>query len=742
MNALSHLKSPFAPGDSVRPGLVLERRIAKGGMGEVFLAQDQTLNRRVAVKALYANDAPTDAARQLLLEARALAQVAHPNVVAIYAVGEAQGAVYLEMEYVEGRSLRDLIEQGPIAPHQIGAWIAQVAAALDAAHELGVLHCDVKPDNILLRQQTADGQMQATLVDFGLARSRADGTTGKPITHGTRAYLAPELALRAPSAKADIFALAAVAHEWMFGVPPERCSWIEPARIGTRDRPASGLPQAAVAALARALDADPEGRPDSAGDFADALLRGLGLGHLRDGKGGPDAETTAQLAIPLCTFAQTSQQLRELVTTILALLPGSYPAAMLLTLGCEVPADLVAQLRAEGMASGVDSDLCLRPEVDRQPLLNQLDKKTLRNVMGRTATAVELTGPRSEATRELATRLYMSARRTEDAARLAMQSALAVKDAGLRRHHIARAAALTATATNPRHWLEALLVLLQWDMTCGWVAAARQPLAEAQGLVADWPLASDDPLRLRLELGAVWVQLGLGQTATANAALQRLQARGGLPAEHSATAATLRMRVLLMQGELDSAARYARSQPPRPEGIAWSEFWSIAALLSEHRGDLVFADHALHVAQTAAMDARDDIGVGRATLAQAEVQYRRGQFDTALALAESAVDVLRPRGTMSLGGYTCALRGQIHAALGDAAQATLWLSRAETAFSALGLHAARGAALSSLAQVAERSNAAAAQASIRVELARLTQRSGRDLLPATALDRVVFAFFA
>lgn len=742
MKPLSQRRSAFLPGDVVRPGLFIDRRIAKGGMGEVFLGVDQTLNRKVAIKALYTDEDPSDAAHQLLLEARAIAQIAHPNVVSVYAIGESKGSVYLEMEYVEGLSLRHVLEDWPLPLPAVCGWIAQVAAALDAAHELGVLHCDVKPDNILLRRTGADGELEATLVDFGLARSRAEGTIARPITHGTKAYLAPELALRAPSARADIFALAAVAHELLFGAAPERATWLDTPRIGTEQRPAADLGSAAASALARGLDPDPECRQASAGEFADALLLGLGQGHLRDGKAGPDAQTTAQLAIPLCTYAETDEQLRALVTTILALLPGSYPRALVLALGCEVPPKLIARLCAEGIASGVDSDLCLQTDVDRQPLLRQLDRKTMRNVMARTATAVEITAPRNGATRELATRLYMSARRTDDAARLAMESAAAVKDAAGRRQHIARAVALSATATNTRRWLEALLLLLEWDMACGWVAAARQPLAEAQGLAEDSGLARDDPLRLRIALGSIWVNLSAGQVVTADVALGRLEATGELSGVHLGTAAVLRLRILLMKGDVDAAAKFARGQPAERTGLAWSEFWSIAALLAQHRGERPFADHTLRLANTAALDAHDDIGLGRATLAHAEVLYHRGQFKQALTIAESAVEVLRARGTMSLTGYAYALRGQVHGALGDGMQATSWLARGEAVFSALGLHSARIATLSAQAEQARRSGAASAEASVRGELARLVQRNARDMPPATALDQVVFAFFA
>lgn len=732
----------FSPGDVIRSGLVVDHCIGHGGMGEVYLAVDSQLGRKVAVKALYINDnssktAPAD----LLLEARAMAQVVHPNVVSIYAMGEIAGTVYLEMEYIDGPSLRDLLDGGKLAIDQSALWIAQLGAALDFAHDLGVLHCDIKPDNVLLRRSAA-GKLTATLVDFGLARSRADGTLNSPITHGTMAYLAPELAKQPPQRQSDVFALAAIAHELLFGVPPVRNHWQAAAKVGTRERPASSLLDAAVVALSWALDADPQARPPTAGEFVDALLRGLQLGHLRAGVAAADPTTTAQLAIPLYATAQNPEQLQHLVTALLALIPFGFPRALPVALGCAVPPQLASELRHAGVACGLDTDLSLAAEVEREPLLRQLDRRTLRTVMARAAVALEITGQRTEATRQSATRLYVSAHRIEDAARLALESAANCRDARTRRQHMVRGATYCASATKLTNWLEAVTLIVEWDVACGWVEGTRAPLADAQGLLAELGLSPSHLDRLRVELSAVWVSLQTGALATACTALDRIEARAPLPSALVGVAAALRLRGHLMAGDLPKALDLLRSAPLERLGSGWTEFWAVGALLAQSRGEQATADRFCVLARTAAIDTCDDIGMGRATLTQAELHYHRGEIRAALRLAEAAVDVLRPRGLISLQAYAYALRGHCHVVLQQPMVAAHWLTRADGVFAELGLMAGRLATLTALGKLADSVTDPAASSAIDAELHHLKQRIARSGQVPPQLDRIVFAFLA
>src|ERR1043165_3039680 len=140
--------------------------IGRGGMGEVYLAHDPSLNRRVALKLLPAIiSADRERVRRFEQEARAASAISHPNVAHIYEIGETRGHRYITMEYVAGRTLRQVMKQGPMDARTALDIAAQVAAALAAAHAAGVVHRDVKPENIMLRD---DGY--AKVLDFGLAK--------------------------------------------------------------------------------------------------------------------------------------------------------------------------------------------------------------------------------------------------------------------------------------------------------------------------------------------------------------------------------------------------------------------------------------------------------------------------------------------------------------------------------------------------------------------------------------------
>ena len=140
-------------------------KIGEGGMGEVYKAEDRKLGRRVAIK-LLSSEATEDekAKKRLLREARAASTLNHPNIVTVYAIEEAEGMDFIAMEYVEGESLRARIERGPMEVEDLLGLGSQLSRALSAAHEVGLIHRDIKPGNILT---TPDGQ--AKLVDFGLA---------------------------------------------------------------------------------------------------------------------------------------------------------------------------------------------------------------------------------------------------------------------------------------------------------------------------------------------------------------------------------------------------------------------------------------------------------------------------------------------------------------------------------------------------------------------------------------------
>src|SRR5215475_9152401 len=141
-------------------------KLGEGGMGEVWRARDARLNRSVALKVLPTGMADDPTRRQRFeQEARALAALNHPNVVAVYDVGQADGQAYLVSELVDGESLRKMIERGPVSGRKLIDISVQAAEGIAAAHSLGIIHRDLKPENIML---TRDGRVK--VLDFGLAK--------------------------------------------------------------------------------------------------------------------------------------------------------------------------------------------------------------------------------------------------------------------------------------------------------------------------------------------------------------------------------------------------------------------------------------------------------------------------------------------------------------------------------------------------------------------------------------------
>jgi eukaryotic-like serine/threonine-protein kinase len=256
----------------------LEALLATGGMGEVWAARDLLLGRAVAVKVLggaLAGDGR--AAERLRREARAAARLEHPGIARVLDLGEHDGRPYLVMELLEGESLDARIGRaGPMAPAEAARIVAAVADALEAAHQAGVVHRDVKPGNVFL---TTAGEVK--VLDFGIASAAGEAalTTGDLI--GTAAYLAPERALgHRATAAADVYALGVVLYELLAGRRPfEAGSDIELAMAHVNAHPpplglvAPATPPSLVAACGQAMAKDPASRPQSAATFA-ALLRG------------------------------------------------------------------------------------------------------------------------------------------------------------------------------------------------------------------------------------------------------------------------------------------------------------------------------------------------------------------------------------------------------------------------------------------------------------------------------------
>jgi serine/threonine protein kinase len=200
----------------------IEKQIGKGGMGAVYLAHDEELDRRVALKVPRFEAPGSDVKERFYREARAAAAVEHPNICPIYDVGEHDGVAYLTMAFIEGKPLSEYIQPGK-APRQkhVAAVVRKVALALAAAHAQGVVHRDLKPANIML--SPGKGPI---VMDFGLALRQATGDarlTRTGIVMGTPMYMSPEQVSGDPSAvgpSSDIYSLAVILYELLAGRPP------------------------------------------------------------------------------------------------------------------------------------------------------------------------------------------------------------------------------------------------------------------------------------------------------------------------------------------------------------------------------------------------------------------------------------------------------------------------------------------------------------------------------------------
>ncbi len=239
---------------------IVEREIGRGGMGVVYLAQDTRLGRRVAIKALPDVVAGNAQLRERLRrEARAAATISHPSVAVVYALEEIDEHLLLVTEYVAGRTLREEIEQGPLAPARALSIASDIAQALAAAHDAGVVHRDLKPENVIL---TASDSVK--VVDFGIAaleHADAPQLTAEGALLGTPAYMAPEqMTGGRVDARADIHAAGTVLFEMIAGTHP-----LHPAAAQ------APVPPPIAAVIERCRQHDPDSRYASARELVRAL---------------------------------------------------------------------------------------------------------------------------------------------------------------------------------------------------------------------------------------------------------------------------------------------------------------------------------------------------------------------------------------------------------------------------------------------------------------------------------------
>ncbi|MGH9836673.1 MAG: serine/threonine protein kinase [Blastocatellia bacterium] len=269
---------------------LIESVIGRGGIGVVYLARDLKLVKRpVVIKVLHQDVVSSELGgwlkKKFQHEIEALSRIDHPGVVGVLDIGEMpDGRAYFVMQYVEGVTLRVAIIEQSLGLDRIAHLVRQMGLALSAAHDKGVLHRDLKPENVML-QNLGGGEEQVKLIDFGIARVAdpqiAPETQATKVA-GTPPYMAPEQIRGRPSVASDIFSLGAMVYEMVTGIVPYKAdtqvALYEAQREGVKVKPRDvrpALPEAAEAAILKALAFDENARYARARDFGDELSLAL-----------------------------------------------------------------------------------------------------------------------------------------------------------------------------------------------------------------------------------------------------------------------------------------------------------------------------------------------------------------------------------------------------------------------------------------------------------------------------------
>ncbi len=275
-------------GQTIGEKYLLQRLLGVGGMGAVFEAKNIGTGRRVALKLMLAALAQhKDQVERFLREARAAAKIEHPNIVQVLDVGQsADGSFYLVQEFLRGRDLRSLLdERSVLAPSEVRSLLAPVMSALAAAHKLGVVHRDIKPDNIFVAEQST-GERLAKVIDFGIAKLTEAGPENLSVTRtgtaiGTPLYMSPEQARgeRSIDGQTDVWSLGVVMFEALSGSTPfsgesynEVLAKILTLRAPRLDEIAQGISSEIAAVVAKSLEPSRAHRYRSMDEFLAATM--------------------------------------------------------------------------------------------------------------------------------------------------------------------------------------------------------------------------------------------------------------------------------------------------------------------------------------------------------------------------------------------------------------------------------------------------------------------------------------
>src|SRR3954470_11428512 len=291
------------------------RKLGTGGMANVYLAEDEVLGRRVAIKILNDRHAGDDQfVERFRREAKNAASLSHPNIVSIYDRGEAEGTYYIAMEYLDGRSLKELIvARGPAPVNVAIEYARQILAAIRFAHRHGIVHRDIKPHNVLV---DAEGRLKVT--DFGIARAGASQMTEAGSIIGTAQYLSPEQARGAPvDQTSDLYSVGVVLYELLTGVVPfngDTPVEIAMKHLSSAPEPPSSkradIPRDLDLVVLRALAKDPADRYQSADEMDADLARVAGGGAVSPAT---EEAATAIISRPPSTAVTAITPARETV---------------------------------------------------------------------------------------------------------------------------------------------------------------------------------------------------------------------------------------------------------------------------------------------------------------------------------------------------------------------------------------------------------------------------------------------
>jgi serine/threonine protein kinase len=260
---------------------VLERELGSGGMGRVFAARHRIINKRVAIKVLKPDkNSDMKLPERFQQEAEAAARLRHPNLVAVHDFGQTRaGQLYMVMEFVDGHSLRDLLErEGRLTPARVALLGSQMCAGIAVAHTAGVIHRDLKPENVLV--EMIDGRETARVFDFGIAKLLdREGLTRQGYVLGTPNYMSPEQASAHPvDNRSDIYSLGVMLYEMLAGDVPfsgDKPQQVLVRHVIEKPKPITDLrpdtPPSLASAVMRALAKNPDNRQQSATQMAQEL---------------------------------------------------------------------------------------------------------------------------------------------------------------------------------------------------------------------------------------------------------------------------------------------------------------------------------------------------------------------------------------------------------------------------------------------------------------------------------------